>query len=57
MPGWKTVPAVALTGYASEKDAAAATRAGFNIHLCKPVEPAELTTLVEDLLKSDDLET
>jgi signal transduction histidine kinase/ActR/RegA family two-component response regulator len=57
MPGWKTVPAVALTGYASEKDAAAAKRAGFNTHLCKPVEPAELTTLVEDLLKSDDLET
>jgi len=53
LPRFKKTPAIALTGYASEKDAAAAVRAGFDIHLCKPVDPAELTTLIENLLQSN----
>jgi PAS domain S-box-containing protein len=51
--GFEKIPAVALTGYASEKDATAALRAGFDIHICKPVDPAELTAVIEDLLRLD----
>jgi CheY-like chemotaxis protein len=40
------VPAVALTAYAREEDRAAALEAGFDAHLAKPVEPAELAALV-----------
>ncbi|HVS21345.1 MAG TPA: response regulator, partial [Pyrinomonadaceae bacterium] len=44
------VPAIALTGYASRKDAEMALGAGFNAHVSKPVDPAELTTLIDQLL-------
>jgi CheY-like chemotaxis protein len=43
-------PAIALTGYASQKDIDAAIAAGFNMHLAKPIEPAELLGAVERLL-------
>lgn len=36
-----TMPAVALTGYASEEDAARARVAGFELHLAKPVSAEE----------------
>ena len=52
IPGLERVPAIALTGYASEKDATAALEAGFDIHICKPVEPAKLRSVVEDLFQS-----
>jgi CheY-like chemotaxis protein len=45
------VPAVALTGYASTKDAKAALGAGFDLHVAKPVDPATLAGAVERLLK------
>jgi PAS domain S-box-containing protein len=48
----KDVPAIALTGYASQKDVAAAIAAGFNMHIAKPTEPAELLAAVERLLAS-----
>lgn len=51
-PDLRNVPAIALTGYASENDAQAAIAAGFDLHLAKPVDPSELTTLVGDLLRS-----
>jgi CheY-like chemotaxis protein len=51
-PDLRSVPAIALTGYASENDAQAAITAGFDLHLAKPVDPSELTTLVGDLLRS-----
>jgi PAS domain S-box-containing protein len=44
------LPAIALTGYASQNDAAAAIAAGFDRHLSKPVEPGELAVAVERLL-------
>jgi CheY-like chemotaxis protein len=44
-------PAVALTGYASAEDRRQATQAGFQSHLCKPVEPAQLLTMVANLLQ------
>jgi PAS domain S-box-containing protein len=43
-------PAIALTGYANEHDQAKAHRAGFQMHVCKPVTPAELAAAVASLL-------
>ena len=46
----QNTPAIALTGYASTKDAQTAIAAGFNVHLSKPIDPAELSAAVESLL-------
>ncbi|MCA1605330.1 MAG: response regulator, partial [Acidobacteria bacterium] len=35
--GLEEIPAIALTGYASQKDTEAAIAAGFNLHLAKPL--------------------
>ena len=43
------VAAVALTAYARSEDRREAIRAGFQNHLAKPVEPAELLELVQSL--------
>ena len=51
LPTYKSVPAIALSGYASQKDAKAALAAGFNAHVSKPVDPAELISLVKGLLE------
>jgi CheY-like chemotaxis protein len=40
------VPAVALTAYAREADRNRALEAGFQTHVAKPVEPAELVRVV-----------
>jgi CheY-like chemotaxis protein len=40
------VPAIALTAYARPEDRIKAMLAGFDQHLVKPVEPAELITMV-----------
>jgi PAS domain S-box-containing protein len=48
--GLEGIPAIALTGYASEKDAEMAIAAGFSTHLAKPIEPARLSAVVERLL-------
>jgi PAS domain S-box-containing protein len=47
---YENVPAIALSGYASHKDAKAALASGFNAHVSKPVEPSELISLVNRLL-------
>jgi PAS domain S-box-containing protein len=44
------LPAIALTGYASAEDGARALDAGFQLHIPKPVDPAELLVLVSRLL-------
>ena len=49
-PGYHSVPAIALSGYASKKDAAAAIAAGFTAHVSKPVDPTELVSMIEQLL-------
>jgi PAS domain S-box-containing protein len=49
--GYQNVPAIALSGYASQKDAKAALAAGFNAHVSKPVDPAELVIMVNGLLE------
>ena len=42
-------PALALTAYARAEDRMQAIRAGFQLHVAKPVEPAELITMVASL--------
>jgi CheY-like chemotaxis protein len=44
-----SVPAAALTAYARTEDRLRALRAGFQLHLAKPVQPAELITVVASL--------
>jgi PAS domain S-box-containing protein len=46
-------PAVALTAYASAHDRVQLLRAGFQMHVPKPVQPAELATVVASLAKKD----
>jgi PAS domain S-box-containing protein len=43
------LPAVALTAYARSEDRTRAIRSGFQNHLAKPVEPAELLAVVSGL--------
>jgi len=43
-------PAIALTAYASEQDRVDALRAGFQMHVSKPVTPAELAAAVASLV-------
>jgi len=42
-------PAIALTGYATRKDRERALSAGYQLHLAKPVEPAELVAAIASL--------
>ena len=41
-----TIPAVALTALARLEDRTRVLRAGFNNHIAKPVEPAELLAVL-----------
>ena len=43
------LPAIALTAFARSEDRTRALRAGFLMHIAKPVEPAELITMVASL--------
>jgi CheY-like chemotaxis protein/anti-sigma regulatory factor (Ser/Thr protein kinase) len=43
------IPAAALTAYARPEDRDAALRAGFQLHVPKPVQPAELAAVVSSL--------
>ena len=42
------LPIVAMTGWGQERDKQAALRAGFDMHLTKPADPAVLETLLSD---------
>ncbi|HEX8723636.1 MAG TPA: hybrid sensor histidine kinase/response regulator [Pyrinomonadaceae bacterium] len=46
----RRTPSVALTAYASEEDQRRALAAGFDAHIPKPVEPAELVSLIAGLV-------
>jgi PAS domain S-box-containing protein len=52
IPGYKSIPAIALSGYASQKDVKKALASGFDAHVSKPVDPSELTAMVNKLLKN-----
>jgi CheY-like chemotaxis protein len=45
----RTIPAIALTAFARSEDRISAIRAGFQSHVVKPVEPAELIAIVASL--------
>jgi CheY-like chemotaxis protein len=48
-----TIPAVALTAYASVGDRIRALAAGFQMHIPKPLEPSELIAAVANLAGRD----
>jgi CheY-like chemotaxis protein len=50
-PAVRQMPAAALTAFARSDDRVKALRAGFQIHLAKPIDPAELVTTVAALAK------
>jgi signal transduction histidine kinase/DNA-binding response OmpR family regulator len=47
----RNVPAAALTAYARSDDRMRALRAGFHIHLAKPIDPPELVTTIAALVQ------
>jgi CheY-like chemotaxis protein len=49
LPGGRIVPAVALTALARTEDRTRALRAGFQMHVAKPVDFAELIAVVQNL--------
>jgi PAS domain S-box-containing protein len=49
LPGGRSVPAVALTAMARNEDRIRALRAGFHLHLVKPVDFNELVAVVQNL--------
>src|SRR5262249_43522137 len=44
-------PAVALSGYGRIDDRVRALKAGFQMHLAKPVDPADLAIVIENLIR------
>lgn len=50
--GHQNLPAIALTGYASTRDVNSAISAGFDLHLPKPIDPADLVNEIEGLLEA-----
>jgi CheY-like chemotaxis protein len=48
-PPSRHVPAIALTAYTRSVDRVRALAAGFQTHMSKPVEPAELVAAVKSL--------
>lgn len=49
LPGYETVPMVAVTGYSMFDDKQRSLRAGFSAHLTKPIVPRVLLDLIEQL--------
>jgi CheY-like chemotaxis protein len=48
-PASRAIPAAALTAYAHADDRGQAIAAGYQLHVAKPVEPAELVAVVASL--------
>jgi PAS domain S-box-containing protein len=48
------IPAIALTAYARTEDRLRALRAGYQMHISKPVELAELVTVMASLIQRND---
>jgi CheY-like chemotaxis protein len=44
-------PAIAFTAYARGEDRTAAMRAGFDMHLTKPIDPAELVVTLSTVVE------
>jgi CheY-like chemotaxis protein len=50
-PALQHLPAAALTAYARSEDRARALQSGFQVHLAKPIDPAELMAAVASLVR------
>jgi CheY-like chemotaxis protein len=49
MPGYETIPMVAVTGYSMFDDRTRSLTAGFNEHVTKPIDPRAFLQLIEQL--------
>jgi CheY-like chemotaxis protein len=49
LPGYESVPMVAVTGYSMFDDRQRSLNAGFNAHVTKPIDPQALLELIEKL--------
>ena len=49
LPGYESVPMVAVTGYSMFDDKERSTNAGFNAHMTKPIDPRALLQLIDSL--------
>jgi CheY-like chemotaxis protein len=49
LPGYESVPMVAVTGYSMFDDRERSRTAGFNAHMTKPIDPRALLDLIEQL--------
>ena len=49
LPGYETVPMVAVTGYSMFDDKERSTKAGFTAHMTKPIDPRALLDLIDQL--------
>lgn len=49
LPGYETTPMVAVTGYSMFDDKERSTKAGFNAHMTKPIDPRALLALIDQL--------
>lgn len=45
-PRGQTIPSIALSAYCREQDVQTALKSGFNQHIAKPIEPAELLSSI-----------
>jgi PAS domain S-box-containing protein len=50
-PRVRSIPAAALTAFARSEDRTKALRSGFELHLAKPVDPAELVASISTLVR------
>ena len=50
--GW-SIPALAVTAYARVEDRTRALSSGFQMHVAKPLEPADLVAAITSLLGKD----
>jgi CheY-like chemotaxis protein len=50
-PALRAATLVALSGYGRDQDGSAATAAGFDHYLVKPVEPGDLEKLIQALVR------
>lgn len=49
LPGYRTVPLIAVTGYSMFDDQERSLKAGFDAHMTKPIDPRALLDLIEQL--------
>jgi CheY-like chemotaxis protein len=50
LPNYNAIPMIAVTGYTEYDDRGRTLRSGFSAHMTKPIDPAGLLDLINDLL-------